>query len=318
MTINNKPRVFITGCGGMLGQAVYRRFSEHYEVLATDIDLNEPWLDYADVIDLGSVEKLAIDFRPDLIINLAALTDLEYCEQNPQEAWKTNALGAENMALVSQRLDIPHVYISTAGIFDGKQEYYNDFDRPNPLGIYARSKYYGETAVQRMLDKYYVFRAGWMMGGGPKKDKKFINKIFKQIIAGEKILRVVDDKLGTPTYTGNFAESMLRIVQTDLYGLYNMACSGSCSRYDVAVEFVRLLGMEDKVKIKIVDSDYFNSEYFAPRPASEKLVNLKLDSRGINFMRDWRECLAEYAEEFNAVMKPNRGKLILKEEAAAV
>ncbi len=318
MTINNCARVFITGCGGMLGPAVYRGFSESYEVLASDIDLNEPWLEYGDVRDFAAIEKLAKKFEPDLIINLAALTNLEYCEKNPDDAWKTNALGAENMALICRRLDIPLVYISTAGIFDGRQEYYNDFDQPNPLSIYAKAKYHGELAAQRMLDKYYVFRAGWMMGGGPAKDKKFINKIFKQIAAGEKILRVVDDKLGTPTYTENFAESMLRIVQTDLYGLYNMVCGGSCSRYDAAVEFIRLLGMEKEVRIEIVDSDYFKNEYFAPRPSSEKLVNLKLDSRGINFMRDWRECLAEYAEEFKAELKPKRGKLILKEEAATL
>ncbi len=139
------------------------------------------------------------------------------------------------------------------------------------------------------------------MGGGIEKDKKFINKIFKQILAGKKELFVVDDKLGTPTYTVNFAESMFAIVQTELFGLYNMVCEGSCSRYEVALEFIKLLGLEKEINIKIVNSDFFANEYFAPRPYSEKLLNLKLSARGINYMKDWKECLADYVE----ILKPH-------------
>jgi len=295
-------KVFIVGCGGMLGKAVYEKFAPVCHVLATDIDLNESWLEYGDVIDFQKISEKALNFEPDLIINLAALTDLEYCEKNPEITWKTNALGAENMALISKKLNATHVYISTAGIFDGRQEYYNDFEQPYPMSVYAKAKYYGETVVERILDNYFIFRAGWMMGGGVEKDKKFINRIFKQITDGRKELSVVEDKLGTPTYTVNFAESMFEIVQTELYGLYNMVCEGSCSRYDVALEFIRLLGLEKEIDIKIVDSDFFKNEYFAPRPYSEKLLNLKLSSRGINFMKNWKECLEDYAEHFKKLI----------------
>ena len=298
MMISKDKKVFITGCGGMLGKAVYERFSPHCQVLATDIDRNEPWLENGDVRKFEEILEKASKFGPDLIINLAALTDLEYCEENPENTWKTNALGAENMALISKRLDATHIYISTAGIFDGKQESYNDFDQPKPMSIYAKSKYYGEVIIEKMLDNYFIFRAGWMMGGGYEKDKKFINKIFKQILDGKKELFVVDDKLGTPTYTVNFAEAMFEIVQTELFGLYNMVCEGSCSRYDVASEFIKLLGLESEISIDIVDSDYFKDEYFAPRPYSERLLNLKLSARGINYMKDWKECLSDYVETF--------------------
>jgi dTDP-4-dehydrorhamnose reductase len=296
--ITRDKKVFITGCGGMLGKAVYEQFAPHCQVLATDINVNEPWLEYGDVIDFQKISEKAFKFEPDLLINLAALTDLEYCERNPAITWKTNALGAENMALISKKLNATHIYISTAGIFDGKQEYYNDFEQPNPISIYGKSKYSGEVIVEKMLDDYFIFRAGWMMGGGYEKDKKFINKIFKQIVAGKKELFVVDDKLGTPTYTVNFAESMFEIVQTGFYGLYNMVCEGRCSRYDVAVEFVKLLGLEKKIKINIVGSGYFKNEYFAPRPHSEKLLNIKLSARGINYMKDWKLCLEDYVENF--------------------
>jgi dTDP-4-dehydrorhamnose reductase len=303
MGISRNKKVFITGCGGMLGQAVYEIFAPHCQVLATDIDLNESWLEYGDVIDFQKISEKAFKFEPDLIINLAALTDLEYCEKNPEITWKTNALGAENMALISKKLNATHVYVSTAGIFDGLKEYYNDFEQPNPISIYAKAKYYGETVIENMLDNYFIFRAGWMMGGGYEKDKKFVNKIFKQILNGKKELFVVNDKLGTPTYTINFAEAMFEIVQTGLYGLYNMVCEGSCSRYDVALEFIKLLGLEKEINIKIVGSEFYKNEYFAPRPDSEKLLNLKLSARGINYMKDWKKCLEDYVESFKAYLE---------------
>ena len=157
--------------------------------------------------------------------------------------------------------------------------------------------------MQQMVKHHYIFRAGWMMGGGIEKDKKFIGKVFKQILNGSKELFVVDDKLGTPTYTVNFALGIYNTLQTGYYGLYNQVCQGSCSRLDVAKLFVEHLGIQDKLKVTTVSSDYFAEEYFAPRPYSEKLVNLKLDTRKINSMRDWKECLKEYSVEFKEYLE---------------
>jgi dTDP-4-dehydrorhamnose reductase len=299
LKISPDTRVYIAGCGGMLGEAVYARFTATgATVLASDIDVNEPWLVYGDVRDYWTMEKAIRAFEPDLIINLAAITDMEYCERAPEKSWLTNALGAENLGLIANKLDVPYVYISSAGIFGGEMDIYNDFDAPNPLAIYAKSKYYGERYVCTNVPNHFVLRAGWMMGGGPKKDKKFINKLYKQIQAGTKTLHVVDDKLGTPTYTVDFANGMLKILESELYGLYNQVCGGTSSRYEVAVEFIRLLGLENTISVNVVGSDFFANDYFAPRPASEQLVNLKLNQRGLNFMRDWKVCLAEYANSF--------------------
>jgi len=300
MKFEKETRVYIAGCGGMLGRAVYEYFNERTTVKATDIDLNIHWLSYADVRDYSSINNSMSEFNPDFILNLAALTDLEYCERNQENAWLTNALGAENIALIASRLDVPLVYISTAGIVDGSQEIYNDFGTHSPLSVYGKSKYAGEIAVQTMARQHFVFRAGWMMGGGPAIDKKFINKIYKQIKAGAKTLFVVDDKLGTPTYTRSFAKAIYAVAETNLYGVYNQVCSGGGSRYDVAEEFVRLLGLENKIELVKVGSDKFEKEYFAPRPKSEKLENLKLRARGIDFMPHWKEALADYAQEFKA------------------
>lgn len=294
-----KERVLITGCGGMLGRAMYSVFSSAYEnVRATDIDLNIDWLSHLDVREYSQCEKAFDEYQPDIVLHLAALTDLEYCEQNEENSWLTNALGTENVGLLASQRDVTMVYISTAGIMDGAIDVYTDFDEPNPLSHYAKSKYYGEIYVKTRVAKSFVFRPGWMMGGGPNKDKKFINKIYQQIISGKKELFVVDDKLGTPTYTLDFANSICKVIDTKLYGLYNQVCGGACSRYDVAVELVKLLGLTDSIEVAKVDSDHFKADYFAPRPPSEKLVNTKLNARGINYMRDWKVCLEEYAQEY--------------------
>lgn len=289
-----KQKALITGCGGMLGVAAYDLISKVYETIATDIDCNEPFITYLDVRDVKQVAESVERIQPDIIFHLAALTDLEYCEKNPDNTWKTNALGTENVANICKLHDIPMVYICTAGIFDGKKDEYIDYDNPNPLNEYGASKYAGEVGISKLLSQYYVFRAGWMMGGGPKKDKKFVAKIMKQLKNGKKELNVVDDKLGTPTYTYDFIKNILHVVDKKMYGVYNLVCSGSCSRFDVAEEMVRYLKL--KVKVNKVKSDFFKKEYFAHRPYSEKLIPFKLQSRGHYIMRDWKTCLHEYLD----------------------
>ena len=210
------------------------------------------------------------------------------------DAYATNTLAVENAVWIANRHDIPLLYISTAGIFDGEQETYDDWDQPNPLGHYARSKYMGERFVVENSARYLVCRAGWMMGAGPDKDKKFIQKLMAQLKARKKELKVVDDKLGTPTYTRDFAAQVKVLIEYELWGLYNMVCQGVTSRLEVAQYLVKSLGKGNEITVNPVSSDYFAQEYFAPRPPSERLLTAKLDLRGVNVMRDWRVCLDEY------------------------
>lgn len=298
MKIESSTRIYIAGCGGMLGEAVYRRFSSIATVKATDIDVNEDWLNYADVRDYGAIRRSIQSFGPHVIINLAAITDLESCERDQENAWLTNAMGAENLGLIANELDATYIYISTAGVYDGALDSYVDYEEPRPLGCYGKSKHYGEKFVCQHVRKHYVPRAGWMMGGGPAKDKKFVNKIYRQICEGKSELFVVDDKFGTPTYTVDFAAGLQRLLESDMYGLYNHSGEGHCSRFDVATEFVRLLGLEGTIRVTRVDSSYFVKEYFAARPASEALVNMKLRALGLNAMRDWKIGLREYSAVF--------------------
>jgi dTDP-4-dehydrorhamnose reductase len=301
MKITDK-RILVLGCGGMLGQAVFHTLNANNELLATDIELNEKWLEFLDVRDTHELLKVCASFSPDLIINLAACTDLEYCENNPEASYITNGLGQENVCLCARKYDIPVVYISTAGVFDGSREFYNDFDLPNPVSIYGKSKYHGELHTVKTLQKYFIFRAGWMMGG-LNKDKKFVMKIFDQLQKGKREINIVNDKSGSPTYTWDFAKSMEKILCTEYYGLYNMVCEGSCNRFELTNELVKDFNLADSVKINLVSSEYFKKDYYAPRPSSEQLVNLKLKARNLMFMRDWRICLKEYSEQFPSVIR---------------
>ena len=134
------------------------------------------------------------------------------------------------------------------------------------------------------------------MMGGKWKDKKFVHKIIRQLLDGNKELFVVDDLKGSPTYTIDFARNVEEVIQTGYYGLYNMTCEGGPSRYEVAVEILRILELKDEIILNEVDSSYFSEEYFAPRPDSEVLENLKLKLRNLNQMRDWKLSLRDYLE----------------------
>ncbi|MCV7014264.1 SDR family oxidoreductase [Mycolicibacterium madagascariense] len=293
-------RIYVAGSGGMLGEAMHRVLSERHELACTDIDLNVPWLQYCDFRDFGAYKASVEEFQPDMLFHLGAHTNLEYCEQNPDDAYRTNTLSVEHAATLANAHGIPLVYISTAGIFDGEKQLYDDWDAPAPLGVYARSKHLGEILVQRRVDKHFICRAGWMMGGGPGKDKKFISKLMNQLAAGARVLNVVDDKLGTPTYTVDFARNLETLIGTEFYGLYNMVCGGETGRFEVAEELVSILGLEDRVEVRAVGSDFFARDYFAPRPPCERLVNNKLNLRGLNQMRDWRIALRDYISDYYA------------------
>jgi dTDP-4-dehydrorhamnose reductase len=289
-------KIFIAGANGMLGTTL-QDLTDTSEYLLTDKD-TEGEVKYCDIRDLKHTTQVINEYTPDIILNCAALVDLEYCEQEKDDCYLTNTVAAIHLFNLAKDLNIPYVFISTAGIFGNDKEFYTEEDTPYPLSAYGKSKYYTEQLLQNQsYEKYWIFRAGWMMGGGPDKDKKFVNKIMKQIKAGVKELNVVDDKLGVPTYTKDFAYSILRHLEENLpYGLYNMVSSGEASRYQTAVEINEFLNLG--VVVNKVDSDFFAEEYSAPRPYSEKLINKALNDLQRNYMRNWKVCLHEYLETF--------------------
>ena len=291
-------KIYIAGCGGMLGATFYAEFKNDFALKCTDIDVNENWLSYCDIRDFENYKQDVMDFGPDYLLHLGALTDLEYCELHPDKAYMTNTLAVEHAVHIANTLAIPILYVSSAGIFNGEKDEYDDWDTPAPLCHYARSKYMGEEYVKLNAKRYLIFRAGWMMGAGPRKDKKFIQKIMKQLKKGATELFIVDDKLGSPTYTHDFVKNVKLVMEQQLWGIYNLVCDGMTGRLEVAKELVSILNLEDKVKITPVSSDYFKEEYFAVRPVSERLVNKKLNLRNLNIMRHWKIALREYIENY--------------------
>lgn len=290
----------------MLGEAFHRQFSEDYSLRITDIDLNAPWISFLDFRDEEAYRRDVMAFAPDYLFHLGAHTSLEYCEENPEDAYLTNSTSVEYAVRIANDLHIPLLYISTAGIFDGRKETYNDWDIPNPSGHYARSKYMGERYVLDNKPDALVCRAGWMMGGGPGKDKKFVGRIMDQLKSGRQKLNVVNDKAGTPTYTVDFANNVKSLIEKEVYGLFNMACSGETTRVEVAAAMLGILGLQDRVELNEVSSGYFEQIYFAPRPDSERLINAKLEQKGLNRMRNWKICLEEYLATYYKDFLPGR------------
>lgn len=289
-------KIFIAGANGMLGSTL-QTITDTSNYLLTDMDADGD-VKFCDIRDLEHTKELVEAYKPDIILNFAALVDLEQCEKEKDDCYLTNTIAAAHLFNIAKGLNIPYVFISTAGIFGNDKEFYTEEDTPTPLSTYGKSKYYTEQLLlNQKYKKYWIFRAGWMMGGGPDKDKKFVNKIMKQIAAGAKELNVVDDKLGVPTYTKDFALSILRHINEDLpYGLYNMVSQGEASRYDTAISINKHLNLG--LTINKVNSDYFKTEYFAPRPYSEKLINQSLNNLNKNYMREWEICLHEYLDNF--------------------
>lgn len=287
-------KIFMSGCGGMLGDAFYHVFKDSYNLKCTDINISEDWLSFLDFRDIDSYRNCVENFQPDYLFHIGAHTDLEFCEKNIEDTYITNTISVENAVHIANSLNIPLLYISTAGIFDGNKDVYDEWDQPNPLCHYARSKFAGEQFVLQHAKFPLVLRAGWMMGGGPNKDKKFVSKILDQIISGNKTLHIVNDKLGTPTYTYDFANNAKIILENQLWGLYNLVCEGMTGRLEVAETILSLCNLDKKIEIIKVTSDFFKKEYFVDRPASERLINKKLQLRGIDIMRNWEICLEEY------------------------
>ena len=289
-------KALVFGANGMLGTTL-KKVTDINNFKLTDKDINTD-IEFCDIRDLKHVTEVVNQYNPDIILNFAALVDLEYCEQEKDDCYLTNTIAAIHLFNLCKDKNIPYIFISTAGIFGNDKEFFTEDDQPYPLSAYGKSKYYTEQLLlNQSYNKYYIFRAGWMMGGGPDVDKKFVNKIMKQIKAGSKELNVVDDKLGVPTYTKDFALSILKHIKNDLpYGLYNMVSKGEASRYDAAIAIKECLELD--ININKVDSDYYKEEYFAPRPYSEKLINKKLNDLDRNYMREWKECLYEYLNEF--------------------
>lgn len=275
----------MTGAKGMLGMDLCKVLqSQGAEVCITnsaEMDVRLPQI----------VRQVFSEFSPELVFHLAALTDVDKCQQSQTETYRTNTVGTQNVALACQADDIPLVYLSTISVFDGtKAEPYTEFDSPNPLSWYSRSKYEGEKIVQQLLRRFYIVRAGWMFGGGVV-DKKFVAKMI-ELAQTRPELKVVNDKFGSPTYTYDLSQALLKLTQTNWYGIYHLVNTGHpCSRYEMAQKIMGWI-KSPVARLIPVSSDEFPLP--APRPRMEAAQNLHAELLGLDLMRPWEAALQEY------------------------
>ncbi len=268
MMNKNEQKVLITGANGMVGS--YIDFG-----IKTDIDT-------LDITREENVKEIFDAHQPKIVIHMAAETDVDKCEKEPGHAYKINTLGTYNIANYARKFNAKMVYISTSAVFDGKNDklYYEE-DLPNPHSIYARTKYLGEIIVKDIVPEYLIIRAGWMFGGGPQKDKKFIAKIIKQLNLPE--IKVVNDKMGALTFAKDLVMGIQILLKENKVGVCHLVNRGICSRYDIALEIAQIL--KSSAKIIPVSSDYFNLAV----PRGNETMGSKID-----IMRPWQKALKEY------------------------
>lgn len=280
-------RILCTGAAGMMGESIRRVFKDDEMIYTDKPELNVD--DYKSVISI--LDKL--NGEVDYILHMAAETDLERCDKYPALAYYTNTIGTMNVLKLAGIMNVPIIYISTAGVFLGEKNSYDEFDKPEPINQYGRSKWYGELAV-RTYPKHYIFRMSWAMGGGPEFDKKFVNKIIKLVHEGREEIHAINDVFGSPTYQYDVAKTIRAcLVDKIPYGIYHTAGIGKASRYDVAEAIVNILKLN--VEVVPVQSSHFYDKFPCPRARSEVLVSAVSHP---SCMRPWREALKEYLEEY--------------------
>ena len=298
-----KRKILITGSSGMLGTDLCRELRGSYEIYGADLAAAPPGRRAAgkyktDITDKDGIAGIVKKIRPDIVIHTAAMTDVDGCELDPKKAYKINSGGTRNTALACKAAGAVLIYISTDFVFDGKKKkHYKEADRPRPLGVYADSKLKGEEAVKKILKKYFILRTGWLYG---RHGKNFVDTILTKAKSGG-ALKVVDDQVGSPTYTKDLTKAIHALVEKivsesrvmdrgPVAGIYHVTNSGSVSWFDYAVEILKRAGLKTKV-LPISSRELARP---AKRPAMSILDNSKFSRFTGYSMRNWREALKDY------------------------
>ncbi|WP_018248561.1 dTDP-4-dehydrorhamnose reductase [Orenia marismortui] len=273
-------RVLITGGSGLLGTELKLSLEEDYEIYAWD--KKELDITFAQ----EAIAKI-VDLNPDLVIHTAAYTDADACEINIDLAYQINAYGSRNIAVACQESNAEMIYISSDYIFDGKKgKAYCEFDSPNPLNIYGKSKLAGEEFVKSLVNKYFIVRTAWLYG---KYGNNFV-KTMLRLSTEEDVLTVVNDQIGSPTYTKDLVQAIKELIGSKLYGTYHLTNVGEVSWYQFAKKIFEYSNIE--IEVNAVSSQEFIRA--ATRPKYSALNNYSL-KQGLGYqMRDWKVALRDY------------------------
>lgn len=276
-------RILVTGVKGQLGYDVVNELEKRGHT-AIGVDIDE-----MDITDAEAVDRVITEADVEAVIHCAAYTAVDAAEDNLELCRKVNAAGTENIAKVCKKLDLKMVYISTDYVFDGEGERpWEPDDRRDPLNAYGIGKYEGELAVEENLEKYFIIRIAWVFGVN---GKNFIKTMLKLGETRDEV-SVVNDQIGSPTYTYDLARLIVDMVETEKYGRYHATNEGFCSWYEFACEIFRQAGMN--VKVHPVTSDEFPAK--AKRPHNSRMSKEKLSENGFERLPSWQDALKRYLE----------------------
>jgi dTDP-4-dehydrorhamnose reductase len=281
-------KLFIIGCNGQLGRdmmltAAARTF------IAEGMDFPA-----IDITDEQSVRDAVMRIKPDAIINCAAHTAVDACEAEADRAYAINAAGVAHIARAAKQADAKLVHISTDYVFDGtKKDPYVETDAPGPRSVYGKSKLAGEKELTKTYDRHFIVRIAWLFGTRGNNFVKTIRSLAEKRVLTHAPLKVVNDQIGTPTYTMHVCKQILSLINTDHFGLFHSTNEGWCSWYDFAKAIVEAYGIPVEV-LPCTTSEFPRP---APRPANSVLENERLKKLGLNIMPQWEKGLEEYMKE---------------------
>jgi dTDP-4-dehydrorhamnose reductase len=283
-------KIFITGAKGQLGWELLQLWRANHSVVGRDLpefDITQP----------RSVMDAVLDFKPEIVVNCAALTKPDLCETERNMAHAVNAVGPRNVAAAAAAIDAVMVHISTDYVFDGLRkppQAYTEADSTGPLSWYGVTKLEGESGVQAAAPRHIIVRTAWLYGAHGNNFPKTI--LFKALASPEQEIKVVDDQYGSPTWTFRLAHQITALVQQDGHGLYHASAEGYCTWFEFAKAFL----MEMDVPHRIHPCMTAEYPVVAKRPANSILENQRLKAAGLNCMVDWRADLGQFVAQYRA------------------
>ena len=278
-------KVWITGAEGHIGSALIDLLDcMEYQLLTTD--LNE-----VDITDLEEVEHYMRVNRPDVVINCASLTDVEYCAAHRDEAYKVNAIGVRNIALAANDVRAKVIQMSTDDVFDLESDVpYNEFDATHPKTIYGKSKEAGERILSQLSNRFVIIRSSWIYGIG----RDFVDEVLRNV-GKVKVMEVPNNRYAVPTSAKELAKIIAYFIDNDALGLYHVVCKGSCSRYEFAKAILEYAGKSEEMDISpVLSKDEL-------RPAYSVLDNMMMRLTNMEEPKEWRVALREYLDETGGI-----------------
>lgn len=287
-------KILVTGVLGQLGYDVVRELKKREYKNVLGIDIND-----LDITDYDACISFITNYKPDIIIHPAAFTKVDLAEEKKEECFNVNAIGTKNIALAAKMVDAKLLYISTDYVFDGEGNNYFEVDSiKGGLSVYGRSKSLGEDYVKEILEKYFIIRISWVFGIN---GKNFVTTMLSLAEKGYKELNVVNDQIGSPTYTHDLSILLCDMMNTDKYGIYHATNEGLCSFYEFAVEIFKKSNIS--IKVNPVSTKEYQAlvKNQANRPLNSRLSKKSLDEASFNRLPDWKDALDRFLIELKEV-----------------